>query len=210
MQYKTTTRLFKGTYQYKVVLVCAGASVFRNGDIESAIQNLKRVVIDKKQALYIPNTVRIKTQEDLDYALKLAHTLMYMEDIEIRVESPWISIYTNTLKNVNALTKLDEDHIKYVSVPPKDTTLVENTVIMPKMNYDYRVTLGKTSHENSAFVEWAESNPKLKLTKGCKTELQRPKSWGGTHFYVLGDNNLLMAKMHLASSIAKIERIVKK
>ena len=210
MQYKTTTRLFKGTYQYKVVLVCAGASVFRNGDIESAIQNLKRVVIDKKQALYIPNTVRIKTQEDLDYALKLAHTLMYMEDIEIRVESPWISIYTNTLKNVNALTKLDEDHIKYVSIPPKDTTLVENTVIMPKINYDYRVTLGKTSHENSAFVEWAESNPKVKLTKSCIKDLLRPRTWGGTHFYVLGDNNLLMAKMHLASSIAKIERIVKK
>ena len=108
------------------------------------------------------------------------------------------------------MVDLDKSRVKYVSLPPDNTTLVENTIIMPKIDYDYRVTLGKTNHENSAFIEWAEANPKLKLTKGCKTELQRNQSWGGRHFYVTGDNNLLLTRMHLGGSIAKVERIVKK
>jgi hypothetical protein len=47
------------------------------------------------------------------------------------------------------------------------------------------------------------------MTKSCKTALGKNKSWGGTHFYVSGENNLLMAKMHLGGSILKIERIIK-
>jgi hypothetical protein len=80
---------------------------------------------------------------------------------------------------------------------------------MSKVNFDYKVTLGKTNQECSAFVQWAENNAKLKLTKSCKTELSKNKSWGGTFFYITGDNNLLMAKMHLGGSINKVERIIK-
>jgi hypothetical protein len=80
---------------------------------------------------------------------------------------------------------------------------------MPKMNYDYRVTLGKTTQEYQSFIEWAETSKKIKLTKSCKKDLQRLRTWGGTHFYISGENNLLLAKMHLSGAIAKIERIVK-
>lgn len=151
----------------------------------------------------------IKTQDDLDYALKLQNALSKQPDIDVRVESPWITVYTNNKKNIDILTKLDKDRVKYVSAPAEKTTLEQNTIIMPKMNYDYRITLGKTIQEHSSFVEWAESNPKLKVTKSAKTDLLKPRSWGGKHFYLTGENNLLMAKMHLGSSIAKIERIIK-
>ena len=77
------------------------------------------------------------------------------------------------------------------------------------MNYDFRITLGKTSHEHSAFIAWAESNSKVKLTKSCKLDLLKDRTWGGKHLYVTGDNNLLMVKMQLGDSIAKIERIIK-
>jgi hypothetical protein len=69
--------------------------------------------------------------------------------------------------------------------------------------------LGKTTQEHSAFIQWAENNAKLKLTKTCKRELARDYSWGGTYFYVTGENNLLMTKMHLGGSINKVERIIK-
>jgi hypothetical protein len=80
---------------------------------------------------------------------------------------------------------------------------------MTKTNYDFKVTLGKTIKEYSAFIEWAETNKKLKLTKSCKSALNSNRSWGGTHFYVTGEKNLLLAKMHLGGSINKVERIVK-
>ena len=88
-------------------------------------------------------------------------------------------------------------------------TLEENTIILPKINYDFKITLSKTDREHSAFVDWAEKNTKVKLTKTCKRELLRDRSWGGTYFYVTGENNLLLTKMHLGGSINKVERIIK-
>jgi hypothetical protein len=208
MLYKTTTKLFKGIYQYKIVLVCSGAQLFRSGDMAATLEKLKQIDLTRNEKLF-PNWRQsyIKTQDDLDYALQLQHTLSKQTDIDVRVESPWITVYTNNKKHIDSIVKINEDHVKYISAPK--TTLDQNTIIMPKMNYEYRITLGKTIQEHSAFVEWAESNPKLKITKSAKVDLLKPRSWGGKHFYVTGENNLLMAKMHLGSSIVKIERIIK-
>lgn len=213
MLYKTTKRLFHGTYQYKIVLVCAGSSFFRSGDWDTALNELKKIDITtgemKGNPYYKVWQSGIKTQDDLNYAFKLQHQLSKLSDIELRVESPWISVYTNTKATLAALIKLDPDKVKYVSVPPDATTLQENTIILPKINYDYKVTLGKTIQEHSAFIQWAEGNAKLKLTKSVKKELSKHRSWGGAYFYLTGDNNLLMAKMHLGGSINKVERIIK-
>jgi len=151
----------------------------------------------------------IKTTDQLDYSIQLATSLKTMNDIEVRVESPWISVYTNSDKHVEVLTKLNKDNVKYISQPAKDSVLTFNTIIMPKTNYDYRITLGKTNQDYQAFIEWAEGRDKLKLTKSCKKELSKSRTWGGTHFYVTGENTLLLTKMHLGGAISKIERIVK-
>jgi len=212
MLYKTTTRLFKGKYQYKLVLTCAGASWFRGGDMDSALENLKKINLNSASGNFSWGGRRptgIKTQEDLDYAFKLQKQLKKLKDIDIRVESPWITIYANSENDINSIIKVDEERVKYVCVPPEKTQLDTDTIIMPKINYDFRVTMGKTTQEHSAFIQWAEKNPKVKLTKSCKKELSRDRSWGGTFFYITGDNNLLMAKMHLGSSINKVERIIK-
>lgn len=164
---------------------------------------------NKSTALNNWRSTFIKTQEQLDYAFRLQAELSKLTDIDIRVESPWISVYSNDIKQVNALAELDKDNVKYISRPAAKTNLVAGTVVMPKMDFDYRITLGKTSQENSAFVDWAETNKKLKLTKSCIKDLLKPRSWGGTHFYVTGDNNLLMVRMHLGGGISKVERIVK-
>jgi len=201
MLFKTTRSLFRGKYQYKIVLVCSGASVFRN--IEDALDKLTKVVINGKHTLRT-----IKTQDDLDYARKVANALSGQTEFDVRVESPWISIYTNDRKLVNNLANIDQSNVKYIC-EPSSNNLEAGTVVMPKMNYDYRVTLGKTTQPNLPFVEWAEKSAKCKMTKSCIRDLNKPRSWGGTHFYITGDNNLLMAKMHLGGCIAKVERIIK-
>jgi len=209
MEYKTTNRLFRGAYQYKIVLVCAGASLFRSGNIGHALAELKKVNLSEDNKTTAKwRTNYIKSQDDIDYNFKLASKLLDMKDFEIRVESPWISIYTNDQANVDAILNLDADKVKYISVPPP-TGIAENTVVMPKINFDYRVTLGKTTNPNLAFIEWAKNSLKLRLTKSCIRDLSSTRSWGGTHFYVTGDNTLLMVKMHLGGCISKIERIVK-
>jgi len=209
MEFKTTRKLFRGIYQYKIVLVVPGAGLFRHGDMTALLDNLNKIDLSKPSAHSYKHAM-IKNQEDLDYAFKLQTAFSSMSDIDIRVETPWISVYTSNKKNVDKLINLDKDRVKYVSIPPANSALSEDTIIMPKMDFDFRITLGKTNNECSAFVSWAETNAKVKLTKSCIRDLSKTRSWGGTHFYITGDNNLLMAKMHLGGCISKIERIVKK
>ena len=206
IQFKTTTQLFYRKYQYKIVVVCPGAQLFRNG-LEQALEHLTKVNLGRTDSKW--RTSHIKTQEDLDYSFKLHNALSAMTDFDVRVESPWISVYANDKKQIDKITRIDNSRVKYICVPPNNITLDSNSIIMPKMDFEYRVTLGKTNQEHNAFIQWAETNKKLKLTKSCKKELSKPLSWGGTHFYITGDNNLLMTKMHLGGSISKVERIIK-
>lgn len=210
MQFKTTNQLFKGTYQYKVVLVCAGSSLFRSRDLDYTLSCLKGVDLTKvKNTAYSRYNTAIKNQDDLDYALSLHKHLKKMSDYDIRVESPYISLYTNDKKDVDALIKINNNNVKYVCIPPKDVTLETGVVILPKVPFDFKVTLGKTTQNHSAFISWAGANSKVRVTKSCARELSKDYSWGGTYFYITGENNLLLAKMHLGGSINKVERIAK-
>lgn len=212
MQYKLTKKLFYGTYQYKVVLVCAGAGLFRSSDLDTILENLQQVVKnfgEDDKHLFFKNRNVIRTKEDLDYALRLHRELSLLTDFDLRIESPWVNVYTNSKAAVDTLCKIDESKVKYISEPPVDSSLSVNTIILPKINFDYRVTVGRTTQDCTAFVTWADTNSKLKLTKSCKKALLKPRSWGGSYFYITGDNNLLMAKMHLGGCISKVERIIK-
>lgn len=212
MLLKETTKLFMGKYQHKIVLVCAGASVFRGSDMDVAISKLDKVDLTADNVNHKYRVAYIRTKEELKYAYDLANALKQVTDhVEVRVESPWVSVYTNDDKIIDALVKLDENSVKYVSSPAKGTTLDVGTVIMSKRDYEYKVTLGRTLSENSSFVDWAEAHAgKVLLTKSCKRDMLKPHSWGGSHFYLTGDNVLLMARLHLGSSILKVEKITKK
>jgi hypothetical protein len=203
MEFKTTTKLFHGKYQYKVVLVCPGAQVFRSGDSKTILEALEKISVGSGG-----RRGRVTSQEELDYAFKLQHALTKLQDFSLRVESPWISIYTNTKKDLDFLCNLNTESVKYVCKP--SSILEKDTVIMPKMAYDYKITLGKTTQENSTFISWAEANPKIKIPKATKRELLKSRTYGGKHFYLSGDKNLMLARMHLGDSVARIENIVKK
>jgi hypothetical protein len=175
--------------------------------MESTLKQLNEVDLNNAATLKFYRSA-IKTQDDLDYAFQLQAAIKKMDDLELRVENPWISFYTNSKKNVDKLTKIDETRVKYISVP--DGIVESGTIILPKVDFEFKVTLGRTYKEHSAFVDWAEANPKVQLTKSCIKEMLRDQgSYGGAYFYITGEKNLLMAKMHLGGSINKLERIVK-
>ena len=180
--------------------------------MDVAISKLDKVDLTANNVNQKYRVAYIRTKEELKYAYDLAFALKRMGDlVEVRVESPWVTVYTNDKKVVNTLVKLDENNVKYVSSPAKGVTLSAGIVVMSKRDYEYKVTMGSTLSENSSFVDWAEAHAgKVLLTKSCKRDMLKPKSYGGSHFYLTGDNVLLVAKMHLGSTIAKVERITKK
>jgi hypothetical protein len=207
MKYKETRSLFLGKYQYKIALVCSSATLFRGGDIDNAVMELAKIDIRAPEHFSYWSS-RIKSSEDLEYVRSLCSDFKKITDYDLRVEQPIINIYTNDIKSVKLFEKKYSDTIKFISKPSSDGVLTSDTIIMNKMNFDYRITMGATKQEYSTFVEWAENHPKIKLTKSCIRDLHRNRSWGGTHFYVTGDNNLLMTKMHLGGTISKVQRII--
>lgn len=194
-----------GKYQYKIVLVCAGASWFRGQNLEYAKKKLDAVDLNKsiKDWQY-----GIRTQDDLDYAYRVLNILKKLENYTVRVESVWLSFYSNSLKDIKQLANIDKIKVKYICQPEEYGKLEKNTVVMPKIAFDFKVTLSKTTTNHSNFVEWAQTNNKIKLTKTCIRDLNKERSWGGSYFYVNGDKTLLMVKMQLSNCISKIERIV--
>lgn len=207
---KVTKSLFMGKYQHKIVLVTPIASAFRNFDTDTTLSHIKKMHIafkldDNKSFSYRSN--KPKDESDFQYAYALHSTLRYMEDFDIRIESPWISIYTNNKKDLNTIVKLEPALVKYTSSP--NTELEVGSIILPKVPYEYKVTIGKTTQNYNAFIEWASVTDKIKLTKSCRNMLSKERAWGGSYFYITGDKLLLMAKMHLGGAVGKIERIIK-
>ncbi len=187
---KTTTKLFFNKYAYKIVVVTKDSYIFRylKGDGKFDVrEDGKRYTYNEKVMMYLNS----------------------IEDYEIRVESPLVSIYSNDKKDLDYISKIDESAVKYISVPNENVTLQEGVVLLPKVNFEFKVTLGSTRQNYESFVQWAEGNSKVKLIKSCKEDLLRSGSWGGTYFYITGEKNLLLAKMHLGSVINRVDRIIK-
>jgi len=196
-------------YQYKAVLVCPVASWFRGVNLDFAKEKL--LLIDsKKLPLDTPLWSKLKTQQDLDYCLQLESVLSKRTGFDIRVEHPLLSFYSNNFNDIVTLSNVDVNRTKYVSQPgtalqPK---LEKNTVYLPKINYGFRVTMGRTRHSYASFIAWTENNTKVKMTNAAIRDLGRDRSWGGCYFYVKDEKCLTMVKMFLGSEIGRIDRVI--
>ncbi len=210
MLQKLTKSLFMNRYQYKIVLVSPIAGCFREKDLDSVLSKIK----SQKEAFKQGRLPRLRhrnpsSEDDFVYGLALQKLFKKCPDYTLRIETPFISFYTNNKKEVDAIIKLNESCVKYVCSPPESQELRPGVLVLPKVPYDYRVTLGKTTERHDAFLAWADNtNNKIKVTKSCRRMLERDRSWGGTYFYVKGENMLLMAKMHLGGSISKVEQVI--
>lgn len=203
---KQTIRLFNGKYKYKIVLLSKTASWFRGNDLASVKKNLTNVGSS-------PHVwVNKLTQSDLDYALKLQIALSSMSDFIIRVESPYINFYTNNSTDIEKLAKIDNISVKYVCLPqPGSEVLLDNKKVLVKnLNYDYKITMGRTRQNHSSFVNWCKGKEdRVRLTKSASKYLSKDSSWGGYYFYVKDDKTLTMVKMFLGEGINLVESVVK-
>jgi hypothetical protein len=201
-----TKSLFMNKYNYKIVVVCPAAAWFRGKDPDFTELKLK----DAKENPSNLYSLRFKTTVDFNYSLKLCNLTRSFSDYDIRIEHPIINFYTNDEKILKKIVSLDESRIKYVSIPNTNAPkLKENAVILKRLDFDYRVHVGKTSKSHLDFINWSENNKNLRLTKRLIKDLSRDRSWGGGYFYVKGAKNLTMVQMFLGSEISKIDNVIK-
>ena len=178
MRLITANKLFKNRYQFKLI-------IYKN------FYYLEKPTSPKKQ-----------------YFKKLQEFLENTEDeFELSINYSLITIFTNVEKLIDEIIKIDENRVSSLS-RVKSQAIIADTIFLPRIPFDYKISLRKSPSNHSSFINWAKSNKSIKLTKSCIRELQRDRSYGGTYFYVNGDNNLLLTQMQLGEVIGKIEKIV--
>jgi len=206
IQTKQTTKLFNNKYKYKIVLVLKSAGWFRGCNFDLVEKN---VAAQSKQD-DDPWTIRLNPHEKY-YTVQLCNTFKKLTDYEIRVENPLISFYTNNELDVEKLAKIDSDHVKYISLPAVGTESIldEGKVLVKNIDFDYKVTMGRTRQDFSDFVKWCEGKDKIRMPKRAKADLSKKHCWGGSHFYVKDEKTLTMVKMFVGSYIHTVESVVK-
>lgn len=204
LQVKETKKLFMDKYDHKIVFVQPASGWFRGGKVSYARDKIKNFKFGDTDYF----SKRIKTQRDLDYCLKLCNVLEYMTDYELRIESPCISFYTNNPKDIDKISKIAGDNVKYICKPLNGQVVPKKTVVMRRKGYDYKVTLGSTRQQHDDFVEWADTTGLVKLTNSTRRALLRDSSWGGTYFYVKNDKALTMTKIFLGACISRVDQVI--
>lgn len=196
-----TDRLFQGKFKYKAVISSGLAGWFRGG-------NLERVNLLVEHGDYYS---RNATTAEKAYAKKLLTLLKNLEDWQIRIETPYISLYLNDLKDLESIVKASSSRIKYISLPDpnSESKLTNQTILVKKLDFSYRVTVGATNQNYLSFVNWCKDNPKVRLPKRAAKDLSKDYSPGGGYFYVKDDKSLTMVKMFLGRTITKVENVVR-
>lgn len=205
MQFKTTKKLYKRKYQYNIVLVCAFGNVFRGSNVA---KYKSRLDIENANSVNTHSLNRyLYRADDLELANILYTELLTILDYCTRIEYPTVTIYTNDWGDIIKLRDLNKDRVRSISTPPDN--LIEGAVYMPTMDYEYRLTVGKTEKPYTDFIEWADAIKKIKITNSCRDMLTDVTgSYGGGHIYVTGENTLLLVKLQLSGIRLTIDRII--
>jgi hypothetical protein len=203
---KHSQRLFENQYKYKAVVVCPGGHWFRGKNLDYAQEMLDNW---NNGDLHKYEWLKIKSSADHQYCVDLLKILKACSDFHLRVEHPLLSFYSNDYNSVITIANLDIKKTKYIAEPPNNANITQGEIILKRIDFDFKVTLGQTRQNFTNFVEWSEKSKKVKMTKGCKKALQRDRSWGGTYFYVKDDQSLTLVKMFIGSDIARIDKVIK-
>jgi hypothetical protein len=195
-------RLFHGKYKYKAVISCGVAGLFRGGDLGKVLKYL-----DSEEYYY----TRSANSSEKAFGRKLVTFLSNIEAWHIRVETPYISLYLNTIKDLESAVKFGTSRVKYISLPDpaSESKLSNQTVLVKKLDFAYKVTLGATQQNYISFVSWCKDNAKIRLPKRAANDLNKNYSPGGGFFYVKDDKSLIMVKMFLGRTITKVENVVR-
>ena len=103
---KYSTKLFQNKYKYKVVFTSGVAGWFRGSNVE----RINKFYHSNDDLYYS----RHASSSDKNRAHKLASTLAAIENWQSRVETPTVSIYINTEKDLEAIVNVCKNEIKYI------------------------------------------------------------------------------------------------
>ena len=196
---KYSNKLFHNKYKYKIVLRTGVASWFRGGKLNFVLKSLSN-----------KHHFPVYSKEEHIFAQTVYDTVVVMEGLLTRVESPFLSFYTNNESDLKLIAAINHERIKYISMPdPETSEIAVGSILVKKLDFGFKITMGSARQNLSSFVQWSKDNPKVRLPKRAAHDLSKDYSHGGSHFYVKDEKSLILVKMFLGSYITKIETVIR-
>ena len=216
MQRFETTKLFYGEYLYKLTVTNQLSDAFREKNLPHARQVLDNLqqLIEDKHPLVLARGLRVRSisKDHFIEASKLFTHFSKAQDYKLRVEQQILNIYSNDIRWLNTIIYDTSNSPNLISLhePSPGYTLTPNTILVDKSNgYEYKVTLGNNSGDNS-FGQWATNNPKLiKLGPKLEFELLQGGYVCGMYFYARDERTLQLCNLML-TNIRRIDKLVVK
>ena len=214
MLHYETQKLFYNKYFYKLVVRNSLANIFREKKFSFAREVLDdlQYQFEKGEVLVRSNNYRKTPVELLEFleCQTLYKELLKNIDYRIRIEVPYLQIYTN---DKQWLLELSQKVLKPEEFWQPDSAYVnflkENVIIISKpTKFPYRVTLGDI-RVNPGFSLWIQRNhDKIKIGRGCKEAIDAHSYCANLYFYVRDEKVLELVKLMITPSIRRIDKLV--
>lgn len=207
MKQQVTKKLFYDQYLYRIQLRVNKASIWRGGDINYVLNQIFLYNNPTKKHEYGFNYISNCTPQDIEKHTKLYQTLYELEDYKIRVETSIISIYSNTKDTIEKIKKEMQKEVISICEPKseqhKKLLSSRPNIVFSKVDFKYKLTLGRINKDSVNFTDWAKNNKKVQLPR-----VDDGKIYRGCNILIKDDKTLMMVKMYLGSSIQRIDEIL--
>jgi hypothetical protein len=207
MRQQITKKLFYDQYLYRIQLRINKAGIWRGGDINYVLNQIFLYNNPSAHPGMFYNYTNICTPQDIEKHTKLYQTLYELENYKIRVETSIISIYSNNVEDIDKIKKAMGKTVISLSAPKSDQhkklLSTKNNIVFSKVDYKYKITIGKLNKDSANFSDWAKNNKKIKLPR-----VDDGKIYRGCNILVKDDKTLTIVKMYLSNSIQRIDEIL--
>lgn len=205
-----TIKLFYNIYPYKVVIVNALATIFREKNLANAKEEL-----DSLQSCYDQNLSlvrkRFRREEHFSLSTFFQAKNLYIEfskniDFKLRVQQNTIQVYSHEYAWLNHIAN------KFKALefwePIIDVNKLEKNIIVVKDSplYQYKITLDTNVDPNLA--DWIDNNPgKAKAGAKCLDCIRNNGYTRGFYFYVRDDKILQLLNL-FTGKLQRIDKLV--
>jgi len=209
-----TKKLFYNKFLYKISTYNKLAFFFRNKNFPNVRKILDELSpkYKKKDPIVLRRWLRneIIAHEQFVDAQILFQELKDHDDIQVRVEGPILTVYSNDKKLIDSLCKkLNNVYELHEPSSLNLKELTEGYILMKSPIYKkfkYRVTMGPKA--NPEFTKWLENNQdKVKYGKTFFSTMQTNGYTNGLYFYVKDDKCLMLVNLMLGNLIRRTDRI---
>lgn len=132
-------------------------------------------------------------------------------DFKLRVEKPYISVYSNDINWLLNVTYKIANVTELWSPDPSIEHKLEKNIIIVEHPSDYpiKVTLGNGGVIDPGFINWANNNTNLiKIGPTLKEKILESGYVSGLYFYVRDEKILDLVSLMISSAIVRVEKLM--